>query len=262
MEIVHPCFRKFVIFGGFEVGMQKNSEPSPQKSRFGAGIRTWFFTGLVIAGPLAVTAWIVWWFITTVDNLVKPLVPPYLWPDNYLPVVVPGVGVIIAFLGLTLLGFLAANLAGRTLLRLGERILNRMPVVRGIYKSAKQLFEMIFSQQGTGFRRVGLVQFPHKGMWTIVFISTPPSAMLKEKIPDKQEMLSVFLPCTPNPTTGFYFYLPVDEVIEIPMPPDQAAKLIVSAGLIQPEMQEVLGDLATASATDEQRKKIPAPVSE
>ena len=232
------------------------------KSTFGAGIRTWFLTGLIIAGPLAVTAWIVWWFVTTVDNWIKPLVPPHLWPDSYLPVHVPGVGVIIAFLGLTLLGFLAANLAGRTLLRLGERILDQMPVVRGIYKSVKQIFETVFSQNGTGFRRVGMVQFPSKGMWSIVFLSTPPSQMVEEHIPGREPYISVFLPCTPNPTTGFYFYMPAKEVIEIPMTPEQAAKLIMSAGLIQPEVQDQLSRLAETARMTEDAKKLPAPVDE
>jgi uncharacterized membrane protein len=210
---------------------------------FGARIRAWFFTGLIIAGPLAVTTWLVWWFIDTVDNWVKPLMPPSLSPDTYLSVHIPGLGVIVAFVGLTLLGFLAANLAGRTLIRIGESILDRMPVVRGLYKSVKQIFETIFSQSGTSFRRVGLVEFPSKGMWTIVFISAPPSNMVINALPSG-EHISVFLPCTPNPTTGFYFFLPVSEVIEIPMTPDDAAKLIMSAGLIQPETQVALGALA------------------
>lgn len=211
---------------------------------FGSGIRTWFLTGLVIAGPLAVTAWIVWWFITTVDNMVRPLVPDALAPERWLSVRVPGLGVVIAFVGLTLLGFFAANLAGRTLLRLGEMILDRMPVVRGIYKSVKQLFETVFSQQGTGFRKVGLVQFPSPGMWTIVFISTPPTGSVAAAIEGAPEYTSVFLPCTPNPTTGFYFYLPKKDVVEIPLSPEDAAKLIMSAGLIQPEIQAKLGQMA------------------
>jgi uncharacterized membrane protein len=218
--------------------------PVSHRHKFGAGIRTWFLTGLIIAGPLAVTAWIVWWFVTTVDNLVKPLVPKSVWPENILPFHVPGIGVVMAFIGLTLLGFLAANLAGRTLIRLGETILDRMPVVRGIYKSVKQLFETVFSQQGTGFRRVGLVQFPAPGQWTIVFISTPPSGSVLAALPGSVEYISVFLPCTPNPTTGFYYYLPKSEVIEIGLSPEDAAKLIMSAGLIQPETQAKLGKLA------------------
>ncbi len=243
--------------------MQTNPETPQQKTHFGSGIRTWFLTGLVIAGPLAVTAWIVWWFITSVDNLVKPLVPPHLWPDTYLPVQVPGIGVILAFVGLTLLGFLAANLAGRTLIKVGEMLLDRMPVVRGIYKSVKQIFETVFSQNGTGFRRVGLVQFPMEGMWSVVFLSTPPGPVVKDNIPDKQDFLSVFLPCTPNPTTGFYFYLPAKDVIEIPMTPEQAAKLIMSAGLIQPEVQDQLSKLAAAaSASKRQPEKLPAPADQ
>ncbi len=240
--------------------MQTNHENPPPKSHFGAGIRTWFLTGLVIAGPLAVTAWLVLWFVNTVDNWVKPLVPPYLWPDHYLPFQIPGVGVIVAFLGLTLLGFLAANLAGRTLLRLSERILDRMPVVRGIYKSVKQIFETVFSQSGTGFRRVGMVQFPHEGMWSIVFLSTEPSEMVKDHMGTNENYISVFPPCTTNPTTGFYFYVPAREVVEIPMTPEQAAKLIMSAGLIQPDVQEKLAGMAGKAHQIVDSRKLGAPV--
>lgn len=217
-----------------------------RRHSFGGRIRTWFLTGVIIAGPLALTAWIVWWFISVVDGWVKPVVPVGLWPDHYLPMHLPGVGVLLAFIGLTLLGFLTANLAGRSLLKLGERILDRMPVVRSIYKSLKQIFETVFSQSGTGFRRVGLVQFPQPGMWSIVFISAPPSDVVACNLPPI-EHLSVFLPCTPNPTTGFYFYLPASEVIEVPLTPDEAAKLIMSAGLIQPETQQRLSAMAESA---------------
>jgi uncharacterized membrane protein len=219
----------------------------------GARLRNYFLTGLVIAGPLAVTAWIVWWFINTIDSWVTPLIPTMLRPDRYLPFHVPGVGVVVALVGLTLLGFFAANLAGRTLLRLGEAILDRMPVVRGIYKSAKQIFETIFSQSGTSFRRVGLVEFPAKGNWSLVFISSPPSGTVLETLPG-EEHLGVFLPCTPNPTTGFLFYLPARDVVEIPMTPDEAAKLIMSAGLIQPEVHAKL----SAFAEETKRRRLEA----
>lgn len=229
--------------------------PSPETSdhalrgpSFGARIRNWFLTGIIITGPLAVTAYIVWWFVDTVDGSVKKLVPVDYWPDAHLPFRLPGLGVIIAFLGLTLLGFLAANLAGRTLIKIGETILDRMPVVRGIYKSVKQIFETLFSQSGTSFRKVGLVEFPAKGMWSLVFISSPAQGRVAEAIPSKAEHISVFLPCTPNPTTGFYFFLPVDEVIEIAMTPDDAAKLIMSAGLIQPDGQAALAAMALDAA--------------
>jgi len=169
-------------------------EPVHKAPGFGSGIRTWFLTGVVIAGPLAVTAWLVWWFIDTVDRWVRPLVPPSWWPDNFLPVRVPGTGVVLAFLGLTLLGFLAANLAGRTLLRVGEHILDRIPAVRGIYKGVKQVFETLFSQSGKSFRRVGLVEYPAAGMWSVVLISTPPARALANALPSKENYVSVVLP--------------------------------------------------------------------
>ena len=220
-------------------------EPAPARS-FGARVRTWFFTGLVIFGRVSRTAYIAWWAIDTVDNWVKPLIPARYWPDSYLPFHVPGFGVVIAFIGLTLLGFLTANIAGRTLVRIGERLLQRMPLVRGVYKGVKQIFETVFSQSGTQFRKVGLVEFPSKGSWTIVFISSDPSLAVAGALPPGAH-ISVFLPCTPNPTTGFYFFLPAEEVIELPMTPDDAAKLIMSAGLIQPDGQAALAAMAKAA---------------
>ena len=185
----------------------------------------------------------------------KPLVPPTLWPDTYLPIRVPGTGVILAVVGLILLGFLAANIAGRTLLNIGEMMLDRMPVVRGLYKSVKQIFETVFSQSGTSFRKVGLVQYPAPGMWSVVFISTPPSDQIARHLPGAkaEEFVSVFLPCTPNPTTGFYFYLPAREVVEIDLAPDEAAKLIMSAGLIQPDEAGKLAALAKAAKREKSK---------
>lgn len=223
------------------------SPPVTRPRGFGARIRAYFFTGVVIAGPLAVTAWLVWWFVDSVDQVVKPLIPHSYWPDDYLPRRVPGIGVVLAFVGLTLLGFLTANLAGRTLIRLGETILDRMPVVRSIYKSVKQIFETVFSQSGTSFRRVGLVEFPRPGQWSIVLISAPPSGPVADALTNGgDDYISVFLPCTPNPTTGFFFYLPARDVIEIDVTPDEAAKLIMSAGVIQPEARAKAKALAAA----------------
>lgn len=201
----------------------------------GGRIRNWFLAGVVVAGPLAITVYIVWWFVDTVDTAVRKLVPLNFWPDKFLPFRVPGLGVIFAFLALTLLGFLAANLAGRSLIALGEAILGRMPIIRSIYKSVKQVFETIFSQSGTSFRKVGLIEFPVKGTWTLVFISVPPTRSVAAQLPNGEDYVSVFLPCTPNPTTGFYFFLPASAVKEVAMSPDDAVKLIVSCGVINPD---------------------------
>ncbi len=201
---------------------------------FGTRLRRYFLTGLVIAAPLAITASVTWWFVNFVDGLVKPLIPAAYWPDTHLPYPIPGFGLIIGLLGLTLLGFMTANLVGRTLIDAGEAILNRMPVVRGLYKGVKQVFETIFSQSGTSFRKVGMVQFPQPGMWSIVFIAQEAAPEIAGRLPDGDEQIGVFLPCTPNPTTGFFFYLPRREVVELSISVEDGAKLIMSAGLIQP----------------------------
>jgi uncharacterized membrane protein len=214
------------------------SPPSEIGLTAGQRIRTYFLTGIVVAGPLAITAYITWWFINLVDGWVKPLVPASYRPDAYLPFDLPGFGLVVAFLGLTLLGFLTANLVGRSMLDLGETVLGRMPVVRGLYKSVKQIFQTVFSESGSSFRTVGLVEFPAKGMWSIVFISTPPGPTIGGSLPGRDEYLSCFLPCTPNPTTGFFFYLPKQDVIELSISVDEGAKLVMSAGLIQPELRQ------------------------
>jgi uncharacterized membrane protein len=209
-------------------------------------LRRYFLTGLVVAGPLAITAAVTWWFINLVDGWVKPFIPDIYLPETYLPFKTPGFGLIVGLVGVTLLGFLTANLVGRYLVEIGDRVLGRTPVIRGIYKSVKQVFETIFSQSGTSFRKAGLVEFPAKGMWSVVFLSQPATGDIAERLPGPSDQIGVFLPCTPNPTTGFFFYLPRSEVIELSIPVEDAAKLVMSAGLIQPaEMQRKLAALAT-----------------
>ena len=214
------------------------------RTSLGGRIRNWFLTGLIIVGPLALTIYIVWWFADTVDRWVRPLLPERFWPDTYLPVKVPGTGVVLAFVGLTLLGFLAANFAGRALLKLGETILDRMPIVRSIYKSLKQIFETLFSQSGTSFRKVGLVEFPTKGWWSIVFISATPSRAVGDHLPPGDDYVSVFLSLAPNPSTGYFYYMPMREIIELPLSVEDGFKLIMSCGLIQPEGQSLLKAMA------------------
>ena len=184
---------------------------------FAGRLRTYFLTGLVIAGPVLITIYLISSFVTWVDNLVRPLVPVAYRPETYLPFSIPGSGLVVAVVSLTLLGFLTANLVGRTLIELGEMVLDRMPIVRAIYRSLKQVFETLFSGKGSGFRRVGLVEFPSPGMWSIVLISQPPSDEVFAHLPGTEEHMSVFLPCSPNPTTGFFFYVPKSKVIEAEM---------------------------------------------
>ena len=196
-------------------------------------IRTYFLTGLVVAGPVAVTLWLIWWFVTWVDGLVRPFIPGAYRPETYLPVRVPGLGLIIAFVALTLLGFLTANLIGRKLVDFGEGILSRMPIVRPIYRTAKQIFETLFSKSESSFRRVGLVEFPSPGMWSLVFLTQSPTEQIAGRLP-ASEYVSAFMPCTPNPTTGFFFYVPKGDVIELDITVEQAMTVIMSAGIVQP----------------------------
>jgi len=201
-----------------------------------ARLRNYFLTGLVVAGPVAITAWLIWSFVTWVDGFVRPLIPPAYRPETYLPWPLPGTGLIIAVFALTMLGFLTANLVGKTLVDLGDRLLNRMPIVRPIYKTMKQIFESLFSKSGSSFRKVALVEFPAKGMWSLVFISQPPPSDIAARLPERDnEYVSVFLPCTPNPTTGFFFYVQRKELIEIEMSVESAMSVLISAGMVQPE---------------------------
>jgi uncharacterized membrane protein len=211
------------------------AEPAPEAhSGIVARFRNYFLTGLVVAGPIAITFYLTWWFVTWVDGLVRPFVPVAYRPETYLPFGLPGSGLIVAVVALTLLGFLTANLIGRTLVDLGESLLGRIPAVRAIYRGLKQVFETLFSGNGSSFRRVGLVEFPSPGMWSIVLISQSPSPDVARSLPGQEEHISVFLPCAPNPTTGFFFYVPKAKIVEVDMSAEDAATLIMSCGVVQP----------------------------
>lgn len=238
------------------------TEEAPSHSGFLSRLRRYFLAGLVAAAPLAITAWLMWSLITWVDDLVRPFIPLAYRPETYLPVRLPGFGLIIGFVALTLLGFLTANLVGRTLVEAGEMLLERMPIVRPLYKGLKQVFETLFSKSGSTFRKVGLVEFPSPGMWSIVFLSARPTANITDRLPGQEEYVAVFLPCTPNPTTGFFFYVRRREVIEIDLPVESAAKLIMSAGVIQPDGSDPQRKLAAfaeaAKAARAARAQAPA----
>src|SRR5690349_18286200 len=211
------------------------AKPAPSQTSVAGRIRNYFLTGLVVAGPLAITVWLIWSIITWVDGFVTPIIPPAYRPESYLPWPIPGTGLIIAIVALTLLGFLTANLVGRTLVELGEGLLNRMPIVRPIYKTMKQIFETLFSKSGSSFRKVALVEFPAPGMWSLVFISLPPGGDVATKLPEKDgDYVSVFLACTPNPTTGFFFFVRRKDLIELDISVENAMTLLISAGMVQP----------------------------
>ena len=198
-----------------------------------ARLRTYFLTGLIVGGPLTITLYIIWWFINLVDAWVKPFVPVAYLPETYLPFAIPGFGLIVAFTALTILGFLTANLVGRWFINLGEVALNRMPVVSGIYKAVKQIFETVFKEDGHSFRQVGLIEWPGEGLWSLCFITEPAQGALAAALPE-QEHLCVFVPCTPNPTTGYLVMMERSRVKEVNLTTEEAIKLLMSMGIIQP----------------------------
>ena len=204
----------------------------PPHHSLASRLRNYFLTGLVLVGPIYITINLTWWFINWVDDAMRPFIPIGLRTETYLPFRVPGYGVIIALVALTLLGSLTAGLVGRTLVEFGENLLNRMPIVRPIYKTMKQIFETLFAKGGSSFRKVALAEFP-TGMWSVVFIASPPSGDVASRLPGA-DFVSCFLPCTPNPTTGFFFYAPRSQIIELDISVEQAMTLIMSAGMVQP----------------------------
>jgi uncharacterized membrane protein len=218
---------------------------SKTPSHIGSRLRNYFLTGLIIVGPVGITLYALWWFINLIDAWVKPWVPQVYLPETYLPFTVPGVGLIFAIFILMIVGALTANLFGRTLVSYGELMLDRMPVVRGVYRALKQIFETVLSQSNNSFQKVGLVEYPRKGLYAIVFVSTETKGEIDDKVFKGKSVLSVFLPTTPNPTSGYLLFVPEEDIIFLDMSVEEGAKLVISAGLVVPEYhQEKLKGLA------------------
>ena len=229
----------------------------PRRGSVAARLRTNFLTGLVIAAPISITVYITWWFVDLFDNWIKPLVPAQYNPDTYLPFSLPGVGLLFALMGLMVLGALTANLFGRTIVAFGEQMLDRMPIVRNVYKALKQIFETVLSQSNSSFRQVGLIQYPRPGLYALVFISTDTTGEVLERAGNGGEMVSVFLPTTPNPTSGFLLFVPAEDVMLLEMNVEEAAKLVISAGLVTPKRAEA-GDDAVPEIDAETAERLVA----
>jgi uncharacterized membrane protein len=227
--------------------LTRDSEPPRTRVTARMRLRNYFLTGIVVAAPISITIYLTWTFINWVDGWAKPLIPPAYNPDTYLPVSVPGVGLVFAFILLTLLGFLTANLVGRTVVTYGESLLDRMPLVRNLYRGLKQIFQTVLSESSQSFKQVGLIEYPRKGLWAIIFISTEAKEEVADRLADNGEMLSVFLPTTPNPTSGYLLFVPRADVIILDMGVEEAAKLVISAGLVSPEYQTRTKELARKS---------------
>lgn len=235
-------------------------DAKPAKMGVFARLRAYFLTGLVVAAPISITIYLTWWFVTFFDVWLKPLVPAVYNPDTYLPFSVPGVGLLFALIALTFLGALTANLFGRTIVAYGEQMFNSMPVVRNVYRALKQIFETALSQSSSSFQDVALIEYPRQGLFAIVFVSTETGGEITDKsgVP---EMLSVFLPTTPNPTSGYLLFVPKEDVILLDMSVEDGAKLVISAGLVSPkaDQEEQVPTLGPDAAAQLKKKAKPAP---
>ena len=209
----------------------------PPKPTARARLQRYFLTGFIVTAPLVITAYLTWSFVRWVDNLVKPYIPAIYNPETYLPFQVPGFGLIAAIFVLTVVGFLTANFVGKTIVTTGERLLDRMPFIRSVYKALKQIFETVFADSEQTFQRVALVEYPRKGLWAIVFIATDTRGEVGVRLAERaHETCAVFLPTTPNPTSGFLLFVPKKDMIELTMSIEEAAKLVISAGLVTPNV--------------------------
>jgi uncharacterized membrane protein len=199
-----------------------------------ARLRSSFLTGLVVIAPVGLTIWLIWTVIGWIDGFVLPLVPQTIRPEHYIGINLRGVGVVIFLVFTVFIGWIAKGLIGRSLIRWGESIVDRMPVVRSIYSGIKQISETVFAQSERSFEKACLIQYPRKGIWAIGFISTNAKGEIAKRAETTGELMSIFLPTTPNPTSGFLLFLPKEDIIELDMTVEEAAKLVISAGLVYP----------------------------
>jgi len=220
---------------------------APHKPSFSVRLRNNFLTGLIICAPIAITIWLTWTLIQWADSWVKPLIPLQYRPEHYITFAVPGFGLLIAVIVITIIGLLAKNFIGKAIFEFGESILDRTPLVRSLYKGLKQLFETVLRERSDSFKKVGMIEYPSPGLWALVFVATDAKGEIASRFSQKgMEMAAVFLPPTPVPTAGFLIFVEKKKIMELDMSTEDAAKLLISGGLVSPDWTP---------------KKIPAPPS-
>jgi uncharacterized membrane protein len=237
------------------------------KPGLGPWLRARFFAGMVLAAPIAITVWITYQFITFVDKQIKPLVPPEWNPETYTDFAIPGFGVLVAVIFLILLGTIATNLIGRSLLKAGERVINSVPYVRSIYSAIKQIFDTFATANNQNFREVVLIEYPKVGTWCIGFLAASARGEVRTRLATEgKDFVGVFVPTTPNPTSGFLMYVHENELIRLDMTVEEGAKLIISGGLVVPEAPETTmaaaanGPDGAETAPSEETETVPLPV--
>ena len=201
--------------------------------KLGSKIKAYFFTGILVTAPVGMTFYLAYKLIVWLDRLVNRVLPPEFRPDNYLPVTVPGLGIIVLTALMIVIGMFATGFLGKFFLRLGEWILYKLPFISSVYSLIKQVFATFLSNKNRAFNRVVMLEYPRKGLWILGLVGTETGGEMQEKLPEP--MLNVFIPTTPNPTSGFLIFVPKSEVIEVDMSVEEAIKFIISGGIVNPE---------------------------
>jgi len=218
----------------------------PLKVSFLGRLRNYFLAGVLITAPLAITAYLAYSFVAAVDSWVKSWVPDTYIPDGNLAFSIPGIGIVVIFLGLILIGFLTANFFGRFFLRQFEKIVEHTPVIRTIYNALKQILETVLAQQSDAFRDVVLVEYPRKGIWMLGFVSGKTKGEVQQIMDD--EMINVFIPTTPNPTSGFLAFVPQQDLTPLEISVEDAFKMLISSGIVTPGKSKQLRKKKTKSS--------------
>jgi uncharacterized membrane protein len=197
-----------------------------------ARLRAYFFAGILITAPMAITIYLAWLFVSFVDSRVTPLIPARFNPENYLPFAIPGLGVLIVVIAMIVIGASTAGYFGRLLTRYVDAAVVRMPVVRSVYVAVKQIMETVLSQKSKAFRQAVLVQYPRQGIWTIAFLTGVTKGEVQACI--EEDLINVFVPTTPNPTSGFLLFVPRSDIVPLSMSVEEALKMVISGGLVTP----------------------------
>jgi uncharacterized membrane protein len=208
------------------------SARSRPRSRLGERLRAYFFAGVLVTGPVSLTFYLAWLFVDFIDSRVTALLPERYNPASYLPFHIPGIGLIVVVVGLTLVGSLTAGYVGRRLLRFGDRLVARMPLIRGLYGATKQIFETVLSKQSNTFREVVLLEWPRREMWTIGFVTGKPEGEIRELAGD--DAINVYVPTTPNPTSGYLVHVPRRDTVLLAMTVEEGIKFVISGGIVAP----------------------------
>ncbi len=224
-----------------------NDGPNVRTPGLLARLRNYLFAGIIVTAPIAITIFLVVQVVNFFDTRVDRLLPQQYNPETYLPFSLPGLGFLTMIVVLIFIGWFAAGLVGRSIMRSGERLLDRMPVIRSVYGTLKQIFETVLAQSSRSFREVVLVEYPRRGIWALGFVTGGTTGEVQERT--ERDLVNVFLPTTPNPTSGFLLFVPKEDLVRLDITVEEGVKMVISSGIVSPPPRQPL------EAIDEEAEK-------